>query len=302
MKIALTGGTGFVGRAFVAKALEEGHELNALTRRAQEARPGVTWIAGDLDDGDALARMMSEAEVVIHVAGVVNAPDGAGFERGNVTGTLNVIEAAREAGVGRFVLVSSLAAREPRLSAYGASKERAEKLVKSSALDWTIVRPPAVFGPGDREMLELFRIARWGFVPTPASGRLSLIHVADLAALLLAMAPGNDALSAGTFEPDDGTPSGWSHFELAMAIGAAVGRRPRVIGLSRTALERAARFDALLRGKRAKMTADRAAYFSHPDWVASTGAQPPRAIWRPRMETREALKATAAWYRAQGWL
>ena len=302
MKIALTGGTGFVGTALASRALAEGHELNALTRRPQVASPGMTWIAGDLDDRRALVRLLADAELVIHVAGVVNAPDPAGFEHGNVVGTLNLIEAAHAVGVERFVFVSSLAAREPALSAYGASKARAEAFVRASALDWTIVRPPAVFGPGDREMLELFRVARWGFIPTPAAGRLSLIHVSDLAALLLAMPRGGEDVTGKVFEPDDGVPTGWDHFDLALAIGAAVGRRPRVIGLSRAALERAAKFDALVRRKRAKMTLDRAAYFSHPDWVASSGAQPPRALWRPRMETREALKATAEWYRGQGWL
>ena len=99
-----------------------------------------------------------------------------------------MLSAATAGGIHRFVHVSSLAAREPKLSLYGASKERAEGLVMSSGLDWAIVRPPAVYGPGDRETLELFRMAKLGLMLMPPKGRVSVIHVDDLARLLLALA------------------------------------------------------------------------------------------------------------------
>jgi uncharacterized protein YbjT (DUF2867 family) len=302
MKLAITGATGFVGQALLELALNEGCEVAALARRKQKPREGVEWVAGDLAAPDALRAMMRHADAVIHVAGVVNAPDRAGFEAGNVTGTLNVIEAAKAAGVSRLVHVSSLSAREPHLSDYGASKARAEKLVRASGLDWTMVRPPAIYGPRDTEMLELFKVSRFGFVPVPQEGRLSVIHVEDLARLLLALVPGGEAVTGHSFEPDDGRMNGWSHHELARAIGWAMGGRPRVIGLSPAALHRAARADRFLRRSRAKLTPDRAAYFSHPDWVVSHGARPPHELWQPRIETREGLKATARWYRENRWV
>ena len=104
------------------------------------------------------------------------------------------------------------------------------------------------------------------------------------------------------FEPDDGRLNGWSHYELARAIGWAMGGRPRVIGLSPRTMTRAARADRFVRRSRAKLTPDRAAYFNHPDWVVSHGARPPHDLWQPRIETREGLKATARWYREQGWV
>lgn len=302
MRLAVTGGTGFVGQALLDLALAEGCEVTALARRPQDPREGVEWITGDLASPDALRAMMHRADVVIHVAGVVNARDREGFEQGNVVGTLNVIEAARQAGLERFVCVSSLSAREPRLSDYGASKARAEKLVKASGLDWTIVRPPAIYGPRDTEMLELFKVSRFGFLPMPSEGRASVIHVEDLARLLLALAPGGEAVTGHSFEPDDGRMNGWSHYELARAIGWAMGGRPRVIGLSPRTLQRAARADRFLRRSRAKLTPDRAAYFSHPDWVVSHGARPPHELWQPRIETREGLKDTARWYREKRWV
>ena len=161
MTLALTGATGFVGSTLIERAEAEGIPLKALIRREQPSREGVEWVRGDLEDKAALRRLVGGSEAVLHVAGVVNAPDAAGFEAGNVTGTLNLIEACHAEGVRRLVFVSSLSAREPDLSAYGASKARAEKLVMASGLDWTVVRPPAIYGPRDTEMFEMFRIARW---------------------------------------------------------------------------------------------------------------------------------------------
>lgn len=301
--LAITGATGFLGQALLDRAIEAGFEVRALARRDQAARPGVTWVAGDLANGAALAQLVEGAEAVIHVAGVVNAPDPAGFEAGNVAGTLAVIEAMKLAGVPRLLHVSSLSAREPRLSAYGASKAKAEKLVRASGLDWTIVRPPAIYGPRDREMFELFRIARWGVLPVPPrGGRASLVHVDDLARLLLALVPASRSVSHKVFEPDDGKPGGWSHYELARAIGWAVGRRPFVVHMSPAALGRVAWLDGKLRKEKAKLTPDRVGYMCHPDWVVRTRARVPQKLWQAQIETREGLRATASWYRAQGWL
>ncbi len=301
--VAVTGATGFVGQALLMAAGRKGIDVRALTRRKQRLRGGVEWTLGDLSDKAALKRLMEGASAVIHIAGVVNAPDPAGFEEGNVQGTLRVIEAAHEMGVGRMVHVSSLSAREPQLSVYGASKLRGEKLVRASGLDWTVVRPPAVFGPRDTEMLDLFRLARRGFVPLPPPGRLSVIHVADLAELLLALLPSSEETTHQVFEPDDGELGGWTHVRLAHAIGAAVSDKPiRPLSLSPGVVRLAARADRFLRGKKAKLTPDRASYICHPDWTVGEGALPPATLWRPRIDTREGLRATAAWYREAGWL
>jgi nucleoside-diphosphate-sugar epimerase len=298
--IAVTGATGFVGQALLDRALESGRNVKALARREQPAREGIEWVSGDLENAGALRQLIRGAEAVIHVAGVVN--DAVQFETGNVVGTLNVIEAAKAEGVQRFIHVSSLSAREPDLSAYGASKARAEKLVMASGLDWTIVRPPGIYGPRDVDYFEMFRLARWGVMPVPPKeGRASIIHVDDLARLLLALVPGGESVSFQTYEPDDGRQHGWSHYEFARAVGWAMGRRPWVLHLSRASLERAARLDRRVRGKNARLTADRVGYMSHPDWVVSHKARPPRGLWQPLVPTREGLKAAAQWYRDNGW-
>ena len=300
--LAVTGATGFVGQALLDAAAAAGIDVRALTRGRQAARAGVEWVQGTLQDERALRTLVARSSAVIHIAGVVNSPDPAGFEAGNVYGTLNVVNAALAGGVNRFVHVSSLTAREPQLSAYGASKRRGERIVAASSLDWTIVRPPGVYGPRDTEMFELFRLARLGVVPLPPQGRASLIHVGDLAALLLALIPGGEDVTGMIFEPDDGEPGGWSHVQMARAIGRAVGRRPIALSLPRRVLEWVAQADRAVRKDRAKLTLDRVNYMCHPDWTVSPGKQPPPALWQPQIETGSGLHATAAWYRDMGWL
>ncbi len=300
--LAMTGATGFVGQATLRQAVAAGWHVRALTRRPQDAREGVTWVAGALDRPDALADMAAGSDAVMHIAGVVNVPTRADFEAGNAVATANVVAAARGAGVRRFVHVSSLAAREPGLSNYGWSKERAEAVVEKSGLDWTIVRPPAVFGPGDTEMLDLFRMARRGIALVPP-GRMSAIYVAELARLLIALAADRAASIGQVYEPDDGRAGGWTHGDFARAVGKAVGRaRVRALPVPGAVLKTAGRLDTLVRRKAAKLTPDRARYIAHPDWVAAEGACPPPALWAPALDTSEALAETVRWYRQEGWL
>jgi nucleoside-diphosphate-sugar epimerase len=301
MKLAITGGTGFVGSHLLDIALAAGHRIAALTRRDQQPRENIQWVSGDLGDRDALHRLVDGADAIIHVAGTISGPNAAAFEKGNVTGTLAMLAAATAGGVHRFIHVSSLAAREPKLSLYGGSKAKAEELIHSSGLDWTIVRPPAVYGPGDKETLELFRMAKLGLMLMPPRGRVSVIHADDLARLLLALAspliPSNILVEA-----DDGKPGGWTHREFARALAAAVGTRPAIISSPGLLLRLAARADQWWRGEKAKLTTDRAAYFSHRNWVVEPKRACPPQIWQPTIDTREGLAETAAWYREHGWL
>lgn len=300
--LAITGGTGFVGSTLVRHAVMRGHNVRALTRRPQGTNPKIKWIDGALDRPDALAALLDGADAVIHVAGATNAPDREGFAAANVEGTLGMVEAAKAASVKRLVFVSSLAAREPELSNYGWSKARAEQIVGASGLDWTIVRPPAVYGPGDRDMLEMFKMAKRGLMLAPPAGRFSVIEVSDLSRFLLTVVGIEDTL-AETFEPDDGNAAGWSHDEFAEALAQAVGRkRVSTLAMPKAMMRFGARMDRLFRGKKARLTLDRANYFSHPDWVSSPERRPHPELWRAHIETVAGLRATANAYRAVGWL
>ena len=299
MRIAITGATGFVGQA-VLDALD-GQTVKALTRRDQPACEGVEWVRGTLSDAEALSQLCDGADAVIHIAGLTNTPDIAEFEIANVTGTANVIAAMKQAKIQRLIFVSSLSARKPELSAYGASKAEAEKLVQASKLNWTIVRPPAVYGLRDDDMLELFRTAKWGIVPLPPGGATSIIYVSDLARLLLALAASSGHKKI--YEPDDGRTGGWAHKEMAQAIGGAVGKR-KVFAphLPAGVLSAAASAFKVIQGDKAKLTADRVGYMCHPNWVARSDRKPPESLWKAEISGEEGFAKTAAWYREAGWL
>lgn len=299
--LAITGGTGFVGSHLLRLALADGYDLRAMTRGWKPPEDAVDWVEGALDRPETLVKLCSGADAVIHVAGLINARTRAEFEAVNVGGTAAMIDAARKAGVRRFVHISSLAAREPELSDYGWSKARSERLVASSGLDWTIIRPPAVYGPGDRDMFELFKMARRGLVALPPEGRFSLIHVEDLCRLILASLDDSDS-RAETWEPDDGCEGGWQHRHFARTLGRIYGRRATTLVMPKPVLRLASALDRLVRRGNARLTADRVGYLCHPDWVVTAKKRPPERLWLPEVKTATGLKATADWYREQGWL
>lgn len=299
MILAVTGGTGFVGSHLIDRALAAKHGVRALARSPQPPREGIVWVPGALNSEAALADLVTGADAVVHVAGVVNAPDRTGFAAGNVEGTRAIMAASERAGARRFIHVSSLAAREPRLSDYGWSKREAERLVEASGLDWTIVRPTGVYGPRDTELRDMFRMAKLGVAFLPPPGRVSLIAVEDLADLLLALAERGGPRAI--YEADDGG-GGYSHAELARAVGRAVGRPVLPLPLPRTLLSLGARIDSRLRGEKAKLTRDRVGYLTHPDWSADPARLPPPALWTPRIPLERGLAETAGWYRANGLL
>lgn len=294
--IAITGATGFVGKRVLALA---GRPVRALTRRPQPPQADVEWVVGDLHNAPALADLCRGAAAIIHIAGVVNAADEAGFLAGNVTGTANVLAAAAAAGVKRFVHVSSVAAREPALSHYGGSKAQGDALVMASGLDWVLVRPPGVYGPGDTEMLEVFRAATWGLGMAPGGrgGRISLIHVDDLARALLVLATAGPSHQILELDDGMGDSGGYSHAAFNQMIAAALGRRVHSVPIAPgvlTAAANVATLAARLQGKLPKLSRDRARYLAHPDWVARGGNAKLSGLWAPRVDAQSGLAATIA--------
>jgi len=155
MKIAITGGTGFVGRHLADRALEDGHEVVLLSRSAnQEGREPnsserATRVSSDLSDIDVLAGAFAGCEAVAHCAGINREIGSQTFLRIHIDGTRNVVEAARRAGVRRIALMSFLRARPNCGSPYHESKWAAEEIVRNSGLDYTIVKAGMVYGRGD---------------------------------------------------------------------------------------------------------------------------------------------------------
>lgn len=306
---AVTGATGFLGAHLVQAFHAAGYDVRVLARREPsapgwgDARPEV--IAGDLSDDDRLDRLARDADVVVHVAGAIKAADLAGFMAVNRDGAARMAAAARRSAPNaRFILVSSLAAREPQLSDYAASKRAGEDAAAAimPAARLTIVRPPAIYGPGDRETLAIFKAAtRSPVLPVlSAKARLALVHVQDAASAIVALALG----PSGTYALADGRPEGYFWREIFQAAAKASGRRPILLnapswlipGLARIALA-----VARLSGGAPILTEGKVREMLHPDW----GVAPQElasGLPKPYFTLAEGFTHTLQWYFSSGWI
>lgn len=308
--IALTGATGFVGSHILDAAAERGQRVRALTRRPQQPRENVTWIGGDIHDVEALTKLVEGTDHVVHGAGVVKAAKPEAFHAVNAEGVRNLCRALKRADAepASVMLISSLAAREPQLSPYARSKREGEQALKEAGSDfpWVIVRPPAVYGPRDTEILKLFRAMKRGFAPAAgkAGNRFSLIHAGDLAALVLA-ALGHKRALEKTLEPDDAKDGGYTISEVAETAAKILGRPVRTIKIHPRVLEGVAlvnEFTAPLIGDVPILTRGKVREMAHPDWVAAGGVEKIVPHWRPERGLEKGLAETFEWYRGQGWL
>lgn len=296
--VALTGATGFIGTALRRALVNAGHPVSALTRRPMPAEPGVTWIRGQLHQPDSLRELLNGVGAVIHCAGVVRGASRAGFDHTNVDGTAAVIAAlCLQSSPPRLLFLSSLAARHPTLSWYAASKAAAESLIArdGNAIRWCILRPTAVYGPGDREMRPLFQWLLRGVLPTPqpAGARFSLLHIDDLVAAVLCWLDTPGAVNA-VYELCDGTPGGYDAALLAAATEAQSGQRVRVLRLPARLLEILARLNLLLAavvGHAPMLTPGKVRELTHADWRADPAPFMEATGWRPRIRFADALAA-----------
>ena len=324
MKVFVTGATGFVGAHTVAALRQRGHAVACLVRDRRKAADvfGAALpelIDGDLGDASALEQGCANAEAIVHLAGLTAARSRAELFAVNVGGAHALANAVRENGRGvrRFVSVSSLAAAGPTfqhtfqstgeearpVSDYGRSKLEGEAPVRALPLSWTILRPPAVYGPRDTEFLRLFRVARRGIGPVFGDGsqRLSMIFVEDLArAIVDCLEPQS---TPGSYYP--------AHREtttsraLVEAIAVALGIRVRVVSIPRGLVRpilwcsgNAAR----LTGRATLLSADKAEELLAEAWICSPATLEARTGWRATIPLAEGLQRTAEWYEQAGWL
>jgi len=259
-------------------------------------------VLGDLGDEAALKRLVEGADVVVHAAGLIKARRPSEFMAVNRDGTALLSALAPDA---RFLLLSSLAAREPQLSPYAASKRAAEEVVAGRSGPWLTIRAPAVYGPGDRETLAYFRSVAGGLAPRPrmADARLSLIHVADLAqAVALAVA---NPPPASTYEIDDGKDGGYTYLDMARLAGEAVGRRAWSLAIPRPVMALLARVNATTNalGRSIQiLTPAKVNEIFHRDWTVHDRRLAGALGFAPRYDLARGFHETILWYRQQGWL
>jgi uncharacterized protein YbjT (DUF2867 family) len=304
--VAVTGATGFLGRRLVPALSARGWRVRVLARRPATGDWAGTppeVIAGDLEDRAALRALVAGADVVVHGAGLIKAKDRAAFLAVNRDGAARVAELAGEA---RVVLISSLAAREPSLSDYAASKragEEAARVVLGERL--TVIRPPAIYGPGDRETLSLFQLAGTSPVlplPGSAAARLALAHVDDVAALVAERLEG--AWTPGTYAIGGARPEGYGWREIFTTAAQAMGRTPALVPIPGWLLRGVAALAegaGRVRGAPAIFNRGKARELLHPDWSVSAAEATPAGA-RPCRDLRAGFDQTVAWYRAEGWL
>ncbi|MGE5235929.1 MAG: NAD-dependent epimerase/dehydratase family protein [Acidobacteriota bacterium] len=318
--VAVTGATGFVGWHLTGALIAAGLRPRVLVR--DPARVDASWVdrveivPGDLEDREALARLVRGSTSVFHLAGLVRASSPAAFDRANRVGTATLVEAWRvHAPNARLIHVSSLAAAGPSasregrgpeedpapISAYGRSKLAGEAAVRAGRGEWVILRPPAIFGPRDIDVFQFFKLASRGLVPLPAGDRfITIAYVSDVVRAVLAavLGPSGSVFHLGEPEP-------FELSELVRVLAESGGVRCRRIALPPILVRAAGRVgDALHRvGFRSvAMTSDKATELLARHWTART-ADSLEALGVPGfVPFAQAAAATWEWYRAQGWL
>jgi nucleoside-diphosphate-sugar epimerase len=303
--IALTGATGFIGSAVLESFAAEGWQMRALIRSkavpARFAKIDVQWIQGSLDELTSLRHLVEGVDHVIHCAGVVRGVSQSDFDRVNVDGVGRLAEAASaQQPVPQFLLISSLAAREPHLSAYAASKRKGEDTLTlvSAKLHWVALRPPAVYGPGDREILPLFRWMIRGIAPIIGfrNARFSLIHVEDLAEAIKDLLV-HPTQSRSIFELHDGHPNGYGWQDVIDTVEQVNHKRVLRIPVPSILLRCLAGFNAAAAwaaGYAPMLTPGKIRELMHPDWTCDNEALSRATGWQPRIGLEEGLRRTLA--------
>ena len=317
-RVAVTGATGFIGRHLTAHLVEQGVDVRAIVRArsAHAAPPGGTIVQAPLATS-ALTEAFAGVDAVVHLAGVVSTVREREYVEVNAVGTEAVGAAARAVGA-RLIYVSSLAAagsaspaaprREDDLSApltpYGRSKLEGEQRISAiEGLQWTILRPSVVYGPGDRAMLPLFRFARLGVMPLVGrrDAAYTFIYIHDVVRAIDA-ALDAPALQDTVFV---GHPLPVTARDLLTRIQAALGGSaltiptPSVItSLAAIAGEAAGQ----VVGRPMLLNRWRHAELSAEGFVCCVDRLRDRLGIVAQVELQQGLDETARWYRAQGWL
>lgn len=327
MKVLVTGGSGFLGSHVAEQLALAGHTVRALVRKSSNRKflqslANVELFEGAVEDRASVDRATEGVDAVVHSAGLVKARTEADFFACNTQGTVNLLEAAiaHAPNLKRFVHISSLEAcgpsfdgkpvpldQEKPVTAYGRSKLAAEKacIERRAKLPVVVLRPAAIYGPRDVEILEAFRAVRKRQYPVIGDGTMigSYTFGPDCARAAL-RAIEKDVPSGSVYFVDDGAP-----LTMAEAMGQllpeAVGTKPLVkMGIPFPVLRIASlgvETYGKLRKKPVMLTREKVAMLSH-HWVCDSSKTKTDLDWQPTMKFTDGLRLTARWYEENGWL
>ena len=296
--VALTGASGFIGGAIAHYLCQAGYSVQALVRSPEQAKKlekfGVEPILGDLAIPSSLIPFVKNCRFVIHCAGTIRGVDQADFRPTNVNGVSHLIQAClAQPSPPLFVLLSSLAAREPSLSPYAWSKREGEKTLmkEANSMKWVIFRPPAVYGPNDKALLPLFTLINKGIGIQlgPSDAKFSLIHVKDLAQVILRWLEKESPVSE-IFEVDDGFTGGYTWAEVLQTINSKIRLHfhcpPRLLRLAGKSNE----ILANLFGYSPLFTTGKVNELLHPNWVCDSTPVTQALDWTPQIPLAEGLR------------
>lgn len=298
LTIAITGGTGFLGSYVIKQALADGHTVRAMVRSPHKVKhkshENLTWVKGGLGEAD--RELCQGADVLIHLAGLIKARTKQAFYEINGAAAGTLAQEASAANVNRFVLISSMAAREPELSHYAGSKRAGERAVqKTFRGKIAIIRAPAVFGGGDEATKPFFDLLKKGLLPVPGGRgwrhrKISMVYARDLARDIVQAAT-SEKYDGGIASPANIKSATWPEF--SKLCEQAFERKIRVIPLPKTLLYIVGALTSItsrLFGM-GHLTLDKLGEFLHADWSSET-------LISPATTPIEALKQTMADYQA----
>jgi len=300
--IGLTGATGFVGSRLSQHLLQQGRRLRLLVRADPQRLPvtlrqHAELISGDLHNTAALQAFSADCDVVIHCAASVRGNSWHDYASANVQGTSNLLSAMQAQGCCYLLHVSSLAASQPGLSWYSRSKQQAEHVIAASGVPALVLRPPAIYGPGDRELRPLLdMLFRGGLVlrVTPPQQRLAMLHVDDLCAAISAVL---SARPEGCYSIDDGNELGYDWHDLRLAMQQLSGRRVRSVQLPAAILHTLALMNlhwSRLRRSRSMLNPGKARELRWLDWQAHAPRIQETLDWQPRYRLQDGLQSLYA--------
>jgi dihydroflavonol-4-reductase len=324
--VLVTGANGFIGSHLVRRLVARGDRVRCLVRRRDtpESLKGlpVELVVGDVTRPASLRKACEGVEEVFHLAARLTSRTRREMFETNAVGTRRLLDAAWVAGpVRRFVYCSSLAVTGPSglgaahtedaphapLTAYGASKALGERIVhafRDRGLATTIVRPPVVYGPRDRGLLQVFQAAARGLKPLlgPQPKRYSWVYGDDLAEALVVLGRAPAAVGRTYFAAHPEVTTLEDFLDLATA---AVGKRGRTIAVPEALLSLAAAASDLVAqvtGTPAMLTRDKMNEIVPRGWTCSPAAAERDGCWRAKTPIAEGVPATVAWYRENGWI
>jgi len=319
LKALVTGGTGFIGSHLVEALLRENFDVYCLVRNPLKLRflqgLNVKIIQGDCSQKESLQKIEWDFDYIFNLSGITKASHPEEFFQSNYIGTKNLVEVVveRNPSLKRFVHVSSLAAvgpckgspvteeTEPEpVSEYGKSKLLGERAVLffKERLPITIIRPPAVYGPRDRDFLTFFKMIRAGVVLYFVEGVYSMIYVDDLVEGIMT-ASKSDRATGETFFIADSQP--YKTVEIVQAISEAIGKKPLKIkipqGIGEFFIRVFQKFD-----KKSIINTDKLKELSQRCWLCSPEKAERLLGFKAKTKLKEGMEWTAKWYKMNQWI